>query len=116
MRIVQVVNAMISASAKITDVTRNDKEYFFMYDGKYRWSIIKDSNGSDYYLHFYPTFTVSTAQMANIEDWSEYEFITYRTEELKTKEAYESFSELYQIVAEKVFGVDDIFDNILKGS
>lgn len=115
-KIVQVVNAMISNKEKITNVIPNNREYFFLYDKKYRWSIspLEDEN---YNLFLYPSSNESTNELALKEDheWAFYNLIRYTTKEIKTKEAYESFHELYQTVSEKSYGIDGIFDDILRG-
>ncbi|MCE6990787.1 hypothetical protein [Dyadobacter sp. CY323] len=113
MKIVQVINAMISNGSKITNVRKSGNEYFFLYDNNYKWSITKDET-DEYYLHFYPLDDMSVDELSRNTDWVGYsDFVTYRTEELKTKEATESFSELYQLVASKIYGLDDIFDKII---
>lgn len=40
--------------------------------------------------------------------------INYSSSDHKSREATESYAELYNIVKSKVFRVDDIFDDILK--
>jgi hypothetical protein len=116
MKIVQVLNTMITNQTKISNVLRNDKEYFFLYDKKYKWSITKADKSEDYYVHFYPTDHLSIEELASNDDWEGFNhFITYSTVDLKTKEAQETFTELYQIVANKVYGLDDIFDDIIRG-
>ncbi|MES2140826.1 MAG: hypothetical protein V4511_14050 [Bacteroidota bacterium] len=113
MKIVQVINAMITNKSKISNVLRNDKEYFFLYNGKYKWSITKSDNEEKYYIHFYPADDLSLQELSQWGDWEGFNYVTYSSEDLKTKEAVESFRELYQLVVNKVFGIDDIFDNII---
>lgn len=115
MKIVQVINAMIINSQKITSVLKGGEEYFFLYDGKFKWSISKDSN-KQFFLHFYPNTELSLESLSTYQNWTEnISFITYSTVDLNTKEAKDSFNELYQIVVEKLFGVDDIFNEIISG-
>lgn len=112
MKIIQVINAMISNSEKISNVLKNDSEYFFLYNEKHKWSI--KQNNDSYILFFYPTPNFTIEELANQIDWSNFnEIISYRSDEIKTREAIESFSELYQIVSEKLYGIDDIFDEII---
>ena len=40
--------------------------------------------------------------------------VTYDTSQIGTKEAKASFAELYGILEEKLHGVDDVLDDILK--
>ena len=112
-KIVQVANAMVSNSNKISNVLRNDKEYFFLYNKKYKWSISK-SEDEDYYLHFYPTDSMTIEELSVFNDWAVFnQFVTYTTKDIKTQESIETFRELYQIVSDKIFGLDDIFDEII---
>lgn len=114
MKIVQVLNTIITNQKLVSNVLRNEREYFFIYDNKYKWSILKGDKSDNYFVHFYPTEERTLEQLAYETDWQEFtNFVTYSTEDLKTKEAQETFTELYQIVATKVFGIDDMFDDIL---
>ena len=110
-KIVEVANAMISNKNKITHVLKSSNEYYFIYNNKYKWSISEAQ--THFYLHFYPT-QMSLEELTTITDWSNFsEMVTYSTLELKTTEAIETFRELYQIVSERVFGLDEIFDEII---
>lgn len=112
-KIVQVANAMISNSSKISNVLKNKNEYFFLYNKKYKWSISK-SDDEDYYLHFYPTESMTIEELSVFNEWSDFnQFVTYTTKDIKTQESIETFRELYQIVSDKIFGLDDIFDQII---
>lgn len=115
MKIIQVINAMISNHELITNVVRNQHEYFFMYNLKHKWSISLNNEG-DYYLHLYPLDHPDYEYLANFDgDWTQINYVSYNTKELKTNEALESFSELYKIVSDKLLGIDGIFDEILQG-
>ncbi len=118
MKIVQVINTMISNEKLISNVIKIDREYFFLYNQKYKWSIVKvdSTNTEDYFIHFYPNDDMNIQQLAAFNEWDRYSYITYKTSDLKTTEAIESFRELYHIVSNKVFGIDEIFDDIIKGS
>ena len=111
---IRAINIMITNLDKITDVIRNEDEYFFLYDKKHKWSI-SELGGEEIYLHYY-TGPEDLKLIASFEhlDWQHYKtFVTYSTEELKTREAIESMKELYRLVKEKCFGVDKAFDDII---
>ena len=116
-KIVQAVNAMIANKKYITDVmpSRSNKdEYFFLYKGKYCWSILK-SVDNDYKLFFYPKSN-SISGLASIEDPTEWEFVpmvSYLNSEIATKEATSSFNELYQILKENIYGINSVLDDII---
>ena len=112
-KIVEVLNAMISNKDKISDVIKSDSEYFFLYNKKYKWSTRKDSH-EDYFVFFYPDPNITLNDLKYNVDFQYYsDFVTYTTEDLKTQEAVETFRELYQIVTNKLFGLDELFDDII---
>jgi hypothetical protein len=114
MKIIQVINSMISNKDKITGVLKNGKEYFFLYDKKYKWSITKSSDEDVYYLHFYPANDMTLLELSRFENWQNYDnFITYNSVDHKAIEAEESFKKLYLLVSEKLFDIDKIFDDII---
>ena len=102
---------MIQNSGKITNIRRRESEYYFLYNKKYKWSISKPE--SVYYLHYYP-FDITIEEISEIEEWEVYDYVSYNTKELKSQEAEESFLELYQIIKEKIYNVDEVLDEIIK--
>lgn len=113
-KIVQVVNAMIDRADLIGPVLINSNEHFFMFNKKHKWSIVKSSEKPGHYnLHFYPQENMSIEELANCFQWEFVDFVTYKTEELKTQEAIESFSELYRVVSDKLYGLDEVFEDII---
>lgn len=114
-KIVQAVNSMIGKSKKISQVFYIDgNEIFFVYDDKYKWSI-KEENDENYSLHFYLS-EEKIEEIANTSDLLPPDaYITYRTDELKTREAKESFRDLYILVKEKLLGADQALDDIIFG-
>ncbi|MGA0557424.1 hypothetical protein ACO2Q8_12280 [Larkinella sp. VNQ87] len=116
-KIVAAVNSMIANPNLISTVIKSvdGNELFFTYEDRFKWSVTKSDEGH-YYLYYYPG-NVSIQDLATIPEhkWtSSGDFITYSSKEIKTKEAYESFAELYQIVQGKLYGIDDVLDYIIK--
>ena len=114
-KIVQAINSMISNAEKITNVSTygNDNgEFYFTYDNKYVWGIRQPEDEDIYYLYFYPEIQ-DQKELKNVKNWNKVPCIDYSTNELKTREALESFRELYLIVKEKTFGVENILDEII---
>lgn len=117
-KIVQAINAMVSNPDHITNVIRGyeGSELFFMYDNKYKWSIVKNQK-NEYYLHFYP----GKQELEHLASWSDDEWhefsemVSYNTNDLGTKEARSSLIELYTIISEKLFGMDSVLDDIIEG-
>ncbi|WP_018341546.1 hypothetical protein [Cytophaga aurantiaca] len=114
MKIIQVINTMITNQSKISDIIRKNREYFFIYDKKHKWSIAKLDDEEEYFLHLYPTDELDIKQLSTNMEWEGFTYVTYSSEDIKTKEGIESFRELYQILSDKVLGIDDIFNDILK--
>jgi hypothetical protein len=114
-KIVEVANAMISNKGKISHVKSDGDTYFFLYDEKYTWSISYEEVDNNYYLRFYP----GDRSIDAIIKSSAFQFdkdtkaITYSTRDLGTREAYNTFRDLYIIVKEKLFEVDKVFDDII---
>ena len=114
-KIVLAVNSMISNAEKISDINRDlmDSEYLFKYDNKYVWGI--SENNDNYSLYFYPE-TKEVNELKGVVDWAKFPMVVYTTEDLKTREAFESFRNLYLILEEKLYDVDlvlnDIIDNM----
>ena len=111
-KIVLAVNSMISNEEKISDVAKDvmGSEYLFKYDNKYIWGI-SENNGL-YSLFFYPE-TKEADELIGVIDWDSVPMVVYKTEELKTREALESFGELYLIVKEKLHNVERVLDDII---
>lgn len=114
-KIVEVANAMISNQQRISNVQRNGNEYYFLYNNKFKWSISFNKEKDEYFLFFYIT-DETIDQLAKIVVWEAMdgiEIVTFSTEDLKVQEAKETFRELYQIVSAKMYGLDDIFNEII---
>lgn len=114
-KIVQAVNAMISNREQISNVRKKGDEYFFLYKNKYKWSIAYSDERDDYTLYFYPG-NQSLDELVSMpnNDWQYFkEFIFYSGQDLGTKEAQNTFKEIYMIVKEKVLGVDKVLDEII---
>jgi hypothetical protein len=112
-KIVQAVNSMIAHSELISDVMQGDDEYFFVYKNKYKWSMAQ--RDSEIFLWYYPG-SESLQQLSQAEaigDWEDINMVKYTDKEIGTKEATASFQELFLIVKEKVFRVDEVLDDII---
>ena len=117
-KIIRAVNVMVSNPSKISAVRVNDKELYFLYNGKYKWSLNKRSTDQgEYSLHYY-SGDESLDILAQLPeaDFQHVEVVTYSTSELKTREARESFGELYRILQERIYGVDKVLDEIIEDS
>lgn len=112
-KIVQAVNAMISNPDFITDVQQNGGEYFFLYRGKYKWSITRRED-NEHLLFFYPgNEPLDVLAMMEGSDWENVPMVTYRDAEIGTREAKASFAELYTLAKERLYRVDDVLDDII---
>ncbi len=116
MRIVIAINAMISNRGKITKVIQDQEAgncYYFLYKGKYIWSIAKAED--EYYLCYYPDSGIDPETLAFMDPGeSEYlASVCYNTNQIKTKEAVESFTELYVLIQEKRYNVDQVLTDII---
>lgn len=115
MKILHVLNVMIANSSKISDVVRLENEIFFCYDQKYKWAIEKVEDEERYYVHFYLADEYSFQEFISVvESGRSVEYREYSTDELTSDEALQAFSEIYQIVLDKLFGLDEVFTAIIE--
>lgn len=119
-KIVVAANVMIENKSQISSVLRGngsvDGEVFFLYEQKHKWSIFKSSAGPEEYVLCYYPGTNSLrgyAAMDDSTDWDEVDIIFYRTKEIGTTEARQTFANLYSVVKELKFGMEDILDEII---
>lgn len=116
-KIVQAVNAMIANKDKIYDVQlgrANSHELFFRYGEKFIWSIFK--NDDSFSLWFYPKNTSDElSYLAQLEahDFIDIAMMGYSDKEIGTREAKNTFSELYSTVEGKLYNMDSILDEII---
>jgi hypothetical protein len=112
MKIIQVLNTMISNQNEISNVLKGEFDiYYFVYKEKYKWAINKSPKSENYFVYFFPRS--EAIEDVVHADWTILDYIAYSTEDLKTKEALETFRELHQIVVSKVYGIDEMFDDII---
>jgi len=116
-KIVSAINTMVSSPELITSVLMGgfDNEYYFKYDKKHSWSIMRNSEG-EYSLHYYPGDADITELAAIPEEaWSDFEpeSVRYSSKDIGTREAIESFRDLHTIIGEKAYGMDDVLNEII---
>lgn len=111
-KIVQAINAMIANPELITNVIQGQDELFFLYKGKYKWSIVKREDGIR--LWYYPGIT-DLELLASFEgpEWEGIPMVSYADTDIGTKEAKASFIELYTIIKESAYGVNAVLDDII---
>jgi len=114
-KIVVAVNVMIVQKDKITNVISggSDKELFFLYDKKHKWSMMANDDG--HVLFYYPgPATLSSLASIPTEAWDDsIDMVIYRVKDIGTTEARESFAELYAELKQKKFGMDKVLDDII---
>lgn len=110
-KIVRAVNTMILNKEKISDVIESKGEIYFIYDIIYKWSVRKASGV--YYLTFYPE-DIPLEELIKLKGKNiVVKNIVYNTDELNSREAKASFSELYVLIKEKSLKVDEILEEII---
>lgn len=112
-KIVQATNAMIANPELITNVLSGDSEFFFLYKGKYKWGIIQAEQ--KIFLWFYPS-KESLEELVSrsfTHDWEGVDLVRYVDAEIGTREAIASFSELYTLIKEKRYGVQEMLEDII---
>ncbi len=113
-KIVQAVNAMVSNPKLITNIIQSDGELFFMYRGKYKWSMALNRESDEYLLWHYPgNETLESLASYEGHDWEGTPMVTYKTADIGTKEAHASFAELYGLLKERLYGMNEVLDDII---
>jgi hypothetical protein len=113
-KIVQAVNAMISNPQSVTSIipgSEDRDELFFSYKNKHNWSI--GSRDGDLFLWFYPGDQKIEHLAKRAGDWGAIPIVIYNASEIGTKEAKQSFSELYGLLKERLYGVDIVLNEII---
>lgn len=118
-KIVQVVNTMLNNPSKITNVQKKHDVILFNYLHEQLWGILKQDN-DHIIFSIYPQkdipITVKDLVKMDDLDWklTPPVSVAYSSESLKESEALESFTELHKVIIEKLYGIDDIFEQIIK--
>lgn len=113
--IIKVINKMILNSGAIGNVYpapgNSSNEFFFVFNMKHFWSILLTGLRDDFLLFYYkdnPSFKDL------VEDKDRFSnAICYSTMDFKSKEATESFRDLFNIVKGKTYGMEEVFKDIL---
>lgn len=114
-KIIKAINAMVSNPNLISDAKKYSNIIYFLYKGVYKWSIATlGALESNYRLCYY----AGEEDLSDIINFDNYDFenakiIIYNSEDFKTKEADESFAELYLTVSEKLYDIDKALDDII---
>lgn len=117
-KIVQAVNSMISNRERISSVLPGSHpgEIFFLYKDKYRWSMRPDGD-EDYYIWHYPgEASIESLATYDQDDWNDVAMVPYKSADIGTKEARASFAELYRLIKDRQYGMDEILDDIISDS
>ena len=112
-KIIRAINAMIANPEKISNIFKKEKEYYFLYDKKYKWSISYIEDQDRYYVYYYPE-SKSLENISTTTDWGDEEFLVYKSEDFNSQEAIQTFKELYLIIKERQYGIDKVLDEIIK--
>jgi hypothetical protein len=111
-RIVKAVNAMILNRDRLKSIAKHDSLIWFVFD-KHKWSIAE--SGGHYFLAYYPgDIEITELLKHDPEDPEQGPIgVYYNTKEIATREALQSFKELYAICNEKMYDMDKVFDDII---
>ena len=103
---------MIANPEKIGSVIARGSEYYFTYKDKYKWSIKKDND--EIIIYYYPDDKPLEQIIADSNsNWGNVTYINYNLSDIRSREADASFAELYTVVSEKAYGIDEVFKDII---
>jgi len=115
-KIIKAANVMIENRVKISNVRPSaipSTELFFLYDAKYKWSILHSLDRRNYSLHYYPGKQTIEELSSIVGKLQSVEKVSYSTDELKSREAFETFAELYSVVQSSKWEMEKILDEII---
>ena len=117
-RILDVIDKMTKTPSKITEVLGNGGEYYFKY-GKHTWSLIHRDQSSEYgiyTIYLYPKYEGSVGNIAETFEYgdADIDMVSFHERDIPAPGAREKFDELYAILRNAYYKIDDIFDDILK--
>lgn len=114
-KIVQAMNVMIAHPELIEDARKGKNgELFFRYKKKYIWGMIRHEDL--HRLFYYPDQQdIKLLASFDSDDWenAEIEMVIYKESDIRTREAKDTFAALFTLLNEKIFGINDVLDDIL---
>lgn len=111
-KIIRAINSMIINSDKISEISKWKNKYSFLFDNKFVWSIEKTFN-NNILLTIYPKYKDLDVFFEDLEIIDTFDSITYQSLDYETKEATESFMELFTVIQEKALKVDEALNAII---
>lgn len=120
-KIVEAIKVMTANPKKITNVIMGvssvNNEYFFLYDNKYKWSMIarKKDQTENYFLFYYPG-EQSIEELASIERMNKNDYVTYRSQDFSSSEITQIFASLHSVVKGELYKINEALDEIIKGA
>ena len=111
-KIVRAANAMIMNSGKIDSVIENshrEKDLYFLYDQKHKWSVWMDSDDGEYWLYYYP----GGENINDIASGAPSVAVSYSTKKMNDRESIQTFAELFRVIEEKYYGLDKVLNEII---
>ena len=121
-KLISALNTIVENFDKITEIRKTGSVYAFRYLGKQTWAVQPESGIQVFaeprggYRVFYFPGDVTPDQAAEALElgYSEPERLSFSTSEIKTTEAYETFSDLYRQLGMKYFKIDNVLDEIIQ--
>jgi len=116
-KILEAIKSIIRNSGKISEVNVSQEspndEYFFLFANKYKWSVLKDSQGV-YRLYYYliPELSIQDIAAIPVEALEVTQFVAYSSKEYANSEVL--FKELFELVKNKHKNIDVVLDDIIK--
>lgn len=116
MKIVQVINKIIENPHLISDVCfadNNMEEIFFLYNKKYKFSIMPTLDSYNIFLYNKTDADIKT--LAAETEWNDLKgiFTSFKYQDIKTREALISFKSLYDLLYRMLDNTENILDDII---
>lgn len=113
-KVLQVIRNMITNADKISNIEKQLNIFYFLYKGYvwsiWEWSSSDDTDNEGYSLAYYPgAKNVSDIITPKIHR----DFMVYSSGDFNTVDTLNLYAQLYNIIKEKFYGVDKVFNDIL---
>lgn len=112
-RIAEVLKTMLRNKELISRpiYKKEEREFYFLYDQKYKWSILTSPSGAEFTVYIYP----GEENLQQVyDDWSTAEKISFSTVSLTDYEFRTACRALYEYLRDDYFGVERLFNEILQ--
>jgi len=119
-QVIEVINTIIENKINISNVINDNGMIFFLYKEIHIFSLHSksDTDLDAFYFNVYPAKEFDINRILYLKHnvgLNEVPMVSFDSDDFKTQEALETFRDLYLVLKSKLYDVDKVFADILKG-